>query len=237
MSREQIQQGKVKTFFVTIFIIFVFLLVSPIIILFLLFYFFRGKWLGFLVRQQWHTKGKFLLFVYSNSPNWKEYIEQNILPRISSRAVVINWSERNQWEWKRKLELEVFRHWTLVTRYVERGRKKWFGGEFCPIAIVFNPWWKPKVIRFWQAFKDFKHGKDLSLKRCEKELFEILDKLDHSSSTIANGFSKTKIILTIFLVIIFGFALWLKYNRGNFWAIDRCLDAGRLWNNEKEVCE
>ena len=77
----------------------------------------------------------------------------------------------------------------------------------------------------------------LSLKKCEKELFEILDKLDRSSSTIANGFSKIKITLTIFLVIIFGFALWLKYDWGNFWTIDRCLDAGRLWNNEKEVCE
>ena len=174
MSREQIQQGKVKTFFITIFVIFIFLLLSPIIILFLLFYFLRGKWLAFLVKQQWYPKGKLLLFVYSDSPNWKEYIEQKILPQISSKAVIINWSERSQWQWKGTLELKVFQHWTGVAQYFYRGRKKWDGKEFCPVAVVFNPWWKPKVIRFWQAFKDFKHGKEIALKKCEKELFDSI---------------------------------------------------------------
>ena len=176
MTREQIQQGKIKTFFITIFVTFIFLLLAPVIIVLLLSYFLRGKWLGFQVRQKWFPKRKFLLFVYSDSPSWKEYIEQNIIPKISSKATIINWSERSQWEWKGTLELKVFRHWTGVSQYFDRGRKKWNGKEFCPAAVVFNPWWKPKVIRFWQAFKDFKHGKDFGLKKCEKDFFDLVEK-------------------------------------------------------------
>ena len=76
----------------------------------------------------------------------------------------------------------------------------------------------------------------MSLKKCEKELFE---KIEISNPTFSNsgGFSKMWIILAIFLVIISGFMLWLKYDWGSFWAIDKCLDAGRVWNYEKKICE
>jgi len=116
-----------------------------------------------------------MLFVYSNSPNWKEYIEANILPRISSYAVVINWSERSKWEWEKKpLEFKVFQHWTGVRRYFFKAKKKWDGREFNPVAIIFVPWWRRTVLRFWQAFKDFKHGNKKSLTNLESRFFEII---------------------------------------------------------------
>jgi len=134
-----------------------------------------GAWLGLRVRWQWYPKGKHLLFVYSDSPNWKDYIKANILPRIQERAVVINWSERSRWDWKQKpLEVQVFRHWAGVSRYSFKGRVKWDGDEFNPIAITFIPWWKRKVFKFWQPFKDFKHGKERPLKQLEAQLFELL---------------------------------------------------------------
>jgi hypothetical protein len=38
-----------------------------------------------------------VLFVYSNSPNWQEYIEQQILPRLPANTAIMNWSERKKW--------------------------------------------------------------------------------------------------------------------------------------------
>lgn len=132
-----------------------------------------GTWLGLRVKSQWYPQGKRMLFVYSNSPNWKEYIETNILPKIASQATVLNWSERSQWKDK-SLEIQVFQHWASVKKYFWRGKTKWDGAEFNPIAITFIPWWKRRVFRFWQPFKDFKHGKEQSLKKLEVELFQVL---------------------------------------------------------------
>ncbi len=175
MPHEQSLQRKMKDFFVTIFFLVFLAILFPVIIFFLFYHFIKGKRLGFLVRQRWYPKGKHLLFVYSDSPVWKEYVEEHILPQIRSQAVVINWSERSQWEWKGTLELQVFQHWGRVSQHMFRGRKEWSGKEFCPIAIVFKPWRKPQTIRFWQAFKEYKHGKDSSLKKCERELFDLLE--------------------------------------------------------------
>lgn len=117
-----------------------------------------------------------MLFVYSDSPNWKEYIESNILPKISSHSIIINWSERDNWNWTRKpLELKIFKEWSGIQKYFFKDKKKWDGREFNPIAITFIPWWKRKVFRFWQPFKDFKHGKEKTLKDLESKLFRILE--------------------------------------------------------------
>ena len=135
-----------------------------------------GAWLGLRVRLQWYPKGKRLLFVYSNSPNWKDYIEATLLPKIQQQAVIVNWSDRNQWNWRRKpLELRVFRHWAGVNRYLFHGKVTWDGDEFNPIAITFIPWWRRRVFRFWQPFKDFKHGKERPLKQLEAKLLELLE--------------------------------------------------------------
>ena len=39
------------------------------------------------------------------------------------------------------------------------------------MAILLSSEGKMKEIRFWQAFKDFKHGKDKLLKEAEESLF------------------------------------------------------------------
>jgi len=150
----------------------VLLLLIPLI---LTYEFLRGLWLRFMVKQKWYPRKKYLLFVYSNSPNWKEYIETNILPVIADYAIVINWSERSHWDWKKKpLELKVFKHWTHVNRFSYKGKKKWTGNEFNPVAITFIPWWKSKVFRFWQPFRDLKHGKENPLKEMENNLYTVL---------------------------------------------------------------
>ncbi len=122
------------------------------------------QWLKF---RFWHAHGKhgkFVLFIYSDSPNWKQYIEANILPRINSHAVILNWSKRREWERSNSFEARVFNHWS--------GER-----EFNPMALVFSPAGEVKDIRFWQAFRDFKHGKEELLKKAEDLLYSEVERI------------------------------------------------------------
>lgn len=113
--------------------------------------------------SRWAPAGKRALLVYSNSPHWQSYIEQRWLPVLARQAVVLNWSERQQWPKTSALEAAVFRQWA--------GER-----EFNPIAIVFT-FTAParvEVVRFWQAFRDFGHGKPQALRAAEAELEQLL---------------------------------------------------------------
>lgn len=126
-----------------------------------------GRWLQARYRAKWSRHGKPILFVYSNSPNWQRYIEEHWLPQLQVHAVVLNWSERKAWARQRLFEARVFHY---------------FAGseEFNPIVIYFPRYGPMRTVRFWQAFRDFKHGKEQRLKEAEKELFEILAQLGGS---------------------------------------------------------
>ena len=57
----------------------------------------------------WLTRGKDILFVYSDSPIWRDYMLTEMLPLVKGRAMVLNWSERNTWnKWSlRVLAIQV----------------------------------------------------------------------------------------------------------------------------------
>jgi hypothetical protein len=124
-----------------------------------------GAWLDRRKRRRlqrefhncWGAHGKRLLLVYSNSPNWQEYVEENWLPQLKSISVVLNWSERRTWAQRHPFEADIFRTWAG-------------GHEFNPLAIIIPPEGSVRVIRFWQAFRDYKHGKDRTLRAAEAEL-------------------------------------------------------------------
>ncbi len=105
-------------------------------------------------RKRHVSRGRTILFVYSNSPNWQQYVEANLLPLLGNRALVLNWSERRNWS-----------RW-------EGGFFDRFAGsrEFNPVALVYRPYGGVEVIRFHQAFLDFKHGNDALLRAAEAEL-------------------------------------------------------------------
>ena len=50
----------------------------------------------------WCLRDRDILFVYSDSPVWHDYIEQSILPHLGERAIVLNWSERKRWRFSLK---------------------------------------------------------------------------------------------------------------------------------------
>ena len=112
------------------------------------------------VRFLWNTRGIRLLYVYSNSPNWQEHIEKEILPNLPEGKIVMNWSDRKRWKYM-SLASMVFHH---------------FGGyrEFNPIAVILRPFRRAKVFRFHEPFKEFKHGKPDALLKMEAEFFQAL---------------------------------------------------------------
>jgi hypothetical protein len=106
-------------------------------------------------------RGRMILFVYSDSSNWKNYIETQILPRIEAHSVVLNLSTRREWESRMQLEMKLFNQWAGP-------------GDFVPVAIIFSPMGKPKTFRLWQPSEDRKHGKVSVAERAERALLETV---------------------------------------------------------------
>lgn len=109
-----------------------------------------------LVWIVWLPRGKDTLFVYSDSPIWRDYMIEQVLPLVQQRAVVLNWSERSTW-----------RRWAFPV-YVFRS---FAGGQkYNPVVILFRPFRRAQKFRFWSAFKDLKHGHADSVDRLRNEL-------------------------------------------------------------------
>ena len=97
-----------------------------------------------LVWIVWLPRGKDILLVYSDSPIWRDYMIQEVLPLVQDRAVLLNWSERSKW-----------RRWAFPV-YVFRN---FAGGQkYNPVVMLFRPFRRVQIFRFWSAFKDWKHG-------------------------------------------------------------------------------
>ena len=136
--------------------------ILPFLALYEVWRIFEGLWLNYRFRNRYASKGKHILFVYSESPNWQEYIENNIVPRIETKAAFLNWSRRSEWRKRKPLEAKALFRWGGDT-------------EFNPMAIVFASKWQVKTVRFHQAFKDHKHGKNKLLEEKEEELYAYLE--------------------------------------------------------------
>jgi hypothetical protein len=107
----------------------------------------------------WCSRGRDVLFVYSDSPIWHDYIEERFLPYLEQRAVVLNWSQRRVW----RCDL------AWLTFCLLGGSR-----EFNPLALVFRPFRPTRAFRFWRGFQEWKHGKSDQLVAMEHEFFNSL---------------------------------------------------------------
>jgi len=160
MADEELASHKenpFKTAFNLLLVVLIYLVALP----FLISSFIKGVFLGFKFRNMARHQGKFIIFVYSDSPNWKSYIEQNILPYVQQYAIILNWSERSRWD-RSSWIVQAFHHW---------------GGqrEFNPIAIVYFSLTDVRVIRFFKAFHELKRGKSGILDKVESELVQLVN--------------------------------------------------------------
>jgi hypothetical protein len=137
-------------------------LLLPVVAIVLLYWLLAAALLNVLWWVVWCTRGKDILFVYSISPNWHDYIEREIIPQIMERAIILNWSHRRHWLRRLSLPSLVFRH---------------FGGakEYNSMAIHFRPFRCHRSFRFWQAFRDRKHGNCTTLAQLESEFFQRIE--------------------------------------------------------------
>lgn len=108
----------------------------------------------------WLPRGKDTLIVYSRSPHWMEYFESGVIPRLERRAVVLNWSDRAQWP--------SFALSTMVFQAFKGG------ASFNPMVLVFRPLRWPERFRFYDSFKQRKHGKEQPLRDLEAKLATYL---------------------------------------------------------------
>ena len=128
------------------------------------------------------------ILIYSNSPNWQQYIEQHWLPRIGRRLVVLNWSERARWKMTHPLETRIFRRHlgdrefnpaAIVFRPLMPGRlfRRWLVAirALDPLGILAPYAPSADVVRFFQPFRDYKHGKEHTLQTAEAELWRLLE--------------------------------------------------------------
>lgn len=132
------------------------------VVLYCILYCIYGFLLYVVIWTMWCTHGRRVIFVYSNSPIWQDYVEQNILPRLPDGSIILNWSERKKWS-----------RWRLATRAFF-----FFGGskEFNPVGMVFRPFCWVETFRFWKPFVEYKHGKPAALKKVEEDLFRSISR-------------------------------------------------------------
>ena len=108
----------------------------------------------------WLGRGKDILFVYSDSPIWRDYMLSEMLPLVEKRAVVLNWSERGTWKWW-SLSVLAFRFFS--------GRK-----AFNPLIVVFRPFHLARKFRFWPAFREWKQGNKEAVEKLKLEIQDTL---------------------------------------------------------------
>jgi hypothetical protein len=140
-----------------------FIVLLPLIIVVIALYLLGGLLLYVTIWCRWCLfNGRYVLFVYSDSPIWHDYIEEHVLPRLRDYAVVLNWSQRKQW--RQTLAVLAFRY---------------FGGyqAFNPMAVVFRPLRLARRFRFYEPFHEFKHGKTEALTQMEKEFYDLVDRI------------------------------------------------------------
>ena len=125
--------------------------------------------LHILIWSWWCLRGRDTLFVYSDSPVWRDHVEQHIIPQLGKRAVILNWSERKRWRFS-----------------MAKMAFYYFGGyrQFNPLGVVFRPFQRSRVFRFWLPFGDFKHGEPEALHKMENDFFGLCrdNRLKHSST-------------------------------------------------------
>ena len=98
--------------------------------------------------------------MYTDSPHWKEYIEERWVKRWPDRMVTLNRSR----PWSRTQPEAALWLWMMGPI------------EHTPMAIVVPRRGRVHIIRFFKAFRDLKHGKAMPLQLAEADLVETLER-------------------------------------------------------------
>jgi hypothetical protein len=135
-------------------------IILPLAIVGLVLHFLNAFVVYLLLWVWWLPRGKDVLYVSSDSPIWKEYMETEVFPLVAERAIVLSWSARSKWP-KWSFAVRVFRTF---------GR----GRDFNPMVVLFRPFRRARIFRFLPAFQERKHGNCASLEQLRRDLMRAL---------------------------------------------------------------
>ena len=135
-------------------------IILPLAIVGLVLHFLNKVVVYLLVWVWWLPKGKDALYVSSDSPIWKEYMETEVFTLVTERAIVLSWTARSKWP-KWSFAVRVFRTF---------GR----GRDFNPMVILFRPLHRASIFRFLPAFQERKHGDNASIEELRRDLMQAL---------------------------------------------------------------
>jgi hypothetical protein len=153
---KKIRQAPLLLLFIPVLV-----LLLPVIALALAAYFINRVLTYFLVWLLWIPYGKRVLVIYSNSPVWHDYFEAEIIPLLKDRCELLNWSERKKWN-----------RWNLAVRVF----KSFSGGRgFNPMVLVFRPFRRAEVFRFFYAFRELKRGDPWAVEKMKRNLMDCLE--------------------------------------------------------------
>ena len=158
MSREPESTGRKMARFA--FIALLLPIILPLLIVGLFLHFLNNIVIYLFVWVWWLPKGKDVLYVSSESPIWKEYMETEVFPLVAERAIVLSWSARSKWP-KWSFAVRVFRTF---------GR----GRDFNPMVVLFRPFRRARIFRFLPAFQEQKHGNSASVEQLRRDLIQVL---------------------------------------------------------------
>ena len=158
MSREPESTGRKVARFALIALLLPIIL--PLAIVGLVLHFLNKVVVYLLVWVWWLPKGKDVLYVSSDSPIWKEYMETEVFPLVAERAIVLSWSARSKWP-----------TWSFAVRVFRTfGR----GHDFNPMVVLFRPFRRARIFRFLPAFLERKHGNSTSVEQLRRDLMQVL---------------------------------------------------------------
>lgn len=132
------------------------LFIIPLLFIALIFIVLYELNLYLLIWLLWLPRGKDVLFINSDSPIWKEYMSNQVLPLVANRAVILNWSERKNWP-----------RWSLATHFFRA-----YAGhrEFNPMVVAFRPLRRAAFFRFYVPLKHWKHGNSAPVEWLRQDL-------------------------------------------------------------------
>ena len=158
MSREPESTGRKLARFA--FIVLLLPIILPLAIVAVVLHFLNKAVVYLLVWVWWLPRGKDVLYVSSDSPIWKEYMETEVFPLVAERAMVLSWSARSTWP-----------KWSFAVRFCRTfGR----GHNFNPMVVLFRPFRRARIFRFLPAFQERKHDKTASVEKLRRELMQAL---------------------------------------------------------------
>jgi len=137
-------------------------LIFAIPFLVMVLFFLHEKILLVIAKHKTDFENIFGILVTSDSPNWKQYIEDTWIPKFGNSIVILNWSEHKRW--RRDIYTSIF--------------YKFIGDRhnYCPSIVLLNGLKQPLVFRFFYAFRDARHGNKNALIELEERLFGELSK-------------------------------------------------------------